>query len=384
MSSYLLYSIAMPETYTDPSTCRLCSNSGAKLCSKCKAVSYCRVECQKKDWTRHKRNCVPVVVKDLEGEGRGLVATKDLKIGDLIIKESAVIALPEDTDMWEAGGVLVEQVEKLSVEQQKEFYKLTYKQRLLDISDTFLKAAGDDVEKKNKSRMVTKNIKETAIFFNNDIATEDGYKCLFPNLALTNHSCSPNSSWSGTRQHPRQLELRAIKDIEEGEEVFVNYIVVEGRFSDKESRQKRLKDGWEFDCQCNECQGCIEENIKQSVREMQEEMVAECDSSLDKIDWARLAKIQARIIQQVGQLSCAPVLLHREYQSGVHLAHLARDNNMVEDFMEEWKVMVDKINITRALADYNSVLNKLEEWKQNLKKKLPPHEKEVKEFLWLM
>ena len=52
--------------------------------------------------------------------------------------------------------------------------------------------------------------------------------------------------------------------------------------------------------------------------------------------------------------------------------------------MGDWKELVDKMNINRALADYNAILKKLEEWKQNLKKKLPPHEKEVKEFLWLM
>ena len=78
--------------------------------------------------------------------------------------------------------------------------------------------------------------------------------------------------------------------------------------------------------------------------------------------------------------------MHQYYytESGVHLAHLARDNNMVEDLIEDWKELVDKININRALVDYNAVLKKLEEWKLNLKKQLPPHEKEVKEFLWLM
>ena len=121
------------------------------------------------------------------------MATKNIKTGDMIIKESAVIALPEDIGMWEAGVEITKQVSKASQEQKKEFYKLTYKQNLLNISASFMKAAGDDKEKQEKAKLVNKNIKETAIFFNNDIATEDGYKCLFPNLALTNHSCATNS-----------------------------------------------------------------------------------------------------------------------------------------------------------------------------------------------
>ncbi len=42
-------------------TCGLTScgivNSEAKLCSRCKRVYYCNVECQKKDWAQHKAGC---------------------------------------------------------------------------------------------------------------------------------------------------------------------------------------------------------------------------------------------------------------------------------------------------------------------------------------
>jgi hypothetical protein len=325
-----------------------------------------------------------VVVREMEGEGRGLVASKDIKLGDLIIKEAAVIALPEDIGMWEAGEDLVKQVAKMNKELQEEFYKLTFKQGLLDISACFVDAAGDDKEKQDKAKMVSKNIKETAIFFNNDIATEDGYKCLFPNLALTNHSCAPNSSWTGNIEAPRQLELRAVRDIKAGEEVTVNYIIVEGRFSDKNARQTRIKDGWEFECKCQLCTNSGEEDLKQQIRELQSEMTSECDQTLDHIDWDRLSQLQLKLIHLVRQLTCAPLLLPREYQSLVHLAQLGRDRQVVEWAMEEWKELVDKLNVKRALSEYNSVVKKLEEWKQNLKKKLPPHEKEIKEFLWLL
>merc|ERR1712129_125388 len=138
---------SMPEPHGDLEKCSLCSNAGAKLCSRCCSISYCGPECQKKDWGRHKGKCSPVVVREVEGEGRGLVAAKNIKTGDLIIKESAVIALPEDIGMWEAGAEITKQVLKANQEQKKEFYKLTYKQNLLNISESFKKAAGNDKEK---------------------------------------------------------------------------------------------------------------------------------------------------------------------------------------------------------------------------------------------
>ena len=43
-------------------SCRTCGISGGpvKICSLCKSVSYCSVECQKRDWVRggHKSECI--------------------------------------------------------------------------------------------------------------------------------------------------------------------------------------------------------------------------------------------------------------------------------------------------------------------------------------
>merc|ERR1712083_462683 len=118
---------------------------------------------------------------------------------------------------------------------------------MLEVAHNFTTAAGDDPERLTAASAVSEHIQETAIFFNNDISTEDGAKCLFLQLALTNHSCAPNSGWTAKPEVPRQLELRAAMDIDKGQEITVNYIIEEGRYASREKRQDRLKEGWGFE-----------------------------------------------------------------------------------------------------------------------------------------
>ena len=95
-------STKMPEIFRDLLTCIVCGKGGGsiKSCAKCFSVSYCGKECQVKDWTRHKRFCVPVMIKDFGEKGRGLVASRDFKIGDLIMTDKAVVSMPEPAHMF--------------------------------------------------------------------------------------------------------------------------------------------------------------------------------------------------------------------------------------------------------------------------------------------
>ena len=80
----------MPETLTNRNRCHKCDKTGKRKkdklskCGKCQAITYCSRECQVEDWSRHKDNCVPVMVTEIPGKGRGLVAAKDLKQGELL------------------------------------------------------------------------------------------------------------------------------------------------------------------------------------------------------------------------------------------------------------------------------------------------------------
>ena len=90
----------MPEFYleplTDRHTCFKCEKTVKKKllkCDGCHAITYCGVECQRADWDRHSWNCVPVMVTEFPGKGRGLVAANDIEKGDLIFKDKPAITL---------------------------------------------------------------------------------------------------------------------------------------------------------------------------------------------------------------------------------------------------------------------------------------------------
>ena len=96
----------MPEFYAEPmkdrKCCSVCKKTakekGKKVlltCVKCHAITYCGVECQREDWERHEWNCVPVMVTEIPGKGRGLVAATDIEKGELIFQDKpAIIVWP--------------------------------------------------------------------------------------------------------------------------------------------------------------------------------------------------------------------------------------------------------------------------------------------------
>ena len=126
----------MPEYYIQPVTnrqeCFQCHKTVTgkrkfSKCSRCHAITYCGKECQVADWKRHSWNCVPVMVTEYEGKGRGLVAAKDVKMGELLFIDKLAIQMPLDKfGLPDSGAVdsLMKQIKKLPSEARKLFYQM--------------------------------------------------------------------------------------------------------------------------------------------------------------------------------------------------------------------------------------------------------------------
>ena len=370
--------------------CRGCGKAAKQLrqCSKCHTVRYCSTACQTGDWARHRSHCVPVVAGEVAGRGRGLLATRPLPPGTLLTRDTAALVLPPHTDLWEAGSRIAAQLARLPSPVTSQFYRLTPKQELLSLCDGFRAAAGSDPARLQLAERVEQTSRETAIFFNNDIESEDGSQCLHLSLALCNHSCAPNSVWVRTSSSARQLELRAVRDIGRGEEVTVSYTLVEQRWSPRHTRQQRLRQGWEFDCCCQLCNNTGQAELLEGelveVRELQKRMQDLASQEVDRVDWAGLADLQLQLVERVAGLPHGPALLHREYTSLCRLAQLARQADVLERARRDWAELLDRLGLHQAAAQWRQEGDRLQQWQANLHRGLQPHAKEVQQFLWLM
>ncbi|XP_023349080.1 uncharacterized protein LOC111717857 [Eurytemora carolleeae] len=76
-------------------SCQVCSTVAESSCTGCFAVFYCSQEHQKMDWSKHKVNCSkPYTVIQDSVAGRVMVASRNLEIGDIILKEKAALVGP--------------------------------------------------------------------------------------------------------------------------------------------------------------------------------------------------------------------------------------------------------------------------------------------------
>ncbi|KAK7084473.1 hypothetical protein SK128_012411 [Halocaridina rubra] len=75
--------------------CEICKKAAKQFCSSCRAVFYCSRECQKEDWKTHKIKCKLFVVQNHPIYGRHMVATRDIRAGEIILKEAPLIVGPK-------------------------------------------------------------------------------------------------------------------------------------------------------------------------------------------------------------------------------------------------------------------------------------------------
>ncbi|TKS69967.1 N-lysine methyltransferase SMYD2-A [Collichthys lucidus] len=85
---------------------------------------------------------------------------------------------------------------------------------------------------------------------------------VFPDVALMNHSCSPNVivTYKGT-----VAEVRAVQEINPGDEIFNSYIDL---LYPTEDRKERLLDSYFFTCQCTECTSKSKDKEKMEIRKL--------------------------------------------------------------------------------------------------------------------
>jgi len=321
----------MPEIQRPKYICIICSKTRARFeCGRCHSVDYCSKECQKKDWKRHKKLCAPVVFKEIDHRGRGLVATKDIKMGDHIFDEELLFGMAvghRTLDKTYVEGSILSQILDHHPSSEGEKEALTFWMHLvrdypkLRILDTFI----DD------SNEILFDIK------------------FFPSIFRFGHKCSPNAAinkvpWRRINGDGDLREIRAIKDIKKGEEVTINYLFtfpqckVRYYYLRKEARKEELVK-WDVECDCNCCVLDEEEEIIQELIDI------DCKKGISFISssspYRKVANLQYDLVTKLQNSYLAPFLLPLECARLVAYSYFANDQNLMTTGFAIWENMME-------------------------------------------
>uniref|UniRef100_A0A3B3X681 [histone H3]-lysine(4) N-trimethyltransferase n=1 Tax=Poecilia mexicana TaxID=48701 RepID=A0A3B3X681_9TELE len=210
-------------------------------CGKCKQAYYCNVDCQRGDWPMHKLECVAMCAY-----GENWCPSETVRLVARIIMKQRVT-----TDRTPSERLLLlkefeAHLDKMDSEKeelnQADIAALHhfYSKHISDLPDD--QALTELFAQVKSENILIRNIKM--------------------NVALMNHSCSPNVivTYKGT-----VAEVRAVQEINPGEEIFDSYIDL---LYPTEDRRERLLDSYFFMCQCTECTSRSKDKAKMEIRKL--------------------------------------------------------------------------------------------------------------------
>ena len=304
--------------------CKVSPQEPLKRCV-CGKVSYCSKECQAKDWKIHKPSCPPYTIREVPGKGRGLFATRKIKEGQIILEEYPFISLrngdivsfnefkmnhyPNIDESTKAKILEIrDPAENLKMMDPETVEKLVREDPVIK---SWREAKSDEISK--IYRIVSANSHrfcEDPNLYSN--ITEIG---LYNYIALINHGCVANASWTWVMGDFKRHQVRALMTIEKDQEILTSYWNTAGfLYSSRESRQQLLLEICGFLCSCSECSlegegEAQEENeriraeIRETAGEMKQLMRCEGSASVPRRDVKKAMKLAQKKTKLVQKLN---------------------------------------------------------------------------------
>ncbi|KAJ2985655.1 hypothetical protein NUW58_g5417 [Xylaria curta] len=215
-----------------------------KSCTGCQRVGYCSKACQAKAWKReHKYECKIIGVKDrpdLPPGVRGAIKILGCLKAD---PDSEIVRVHKILNLWPAGDP--KGLDEVSTRDKKKFddFQLLGHAAWHYCGNPKI----DGLDPQSISIGLLSNIMNNAFNLSSPLDSVNLGIGFDPLICSANHSCDPNASLAFNQ--PRQ-EIRALKTIKAGEEIFIQYVEATDPFN---VRQVELKDTYLFTCQCSKC-----------------------------------------------------------------------------------------------------------------------------------
>ena len=176
--------------------------------------------------------------------GRGLVATKDISRGEIILKDRAVVTA-SDHDC--SATKIQRQVDQLSKADRDDYYKLAgIEKSMTKSSSIFFTCAIDNGKGTPLGELPEDPTDEDLDNLGNPS------RSIYLGLSLLNHSCFANCALVSTTDTDT-LELITVVDVKKGEELTVNYLGSAFLTDTTIERRRMLRIKWGFLCNCFLC-----------------------------------------------------------------------------------------------------------------------------------
>ncbi|KAK6836832.1 hypothetical protein PG987_007327 [Apiospora arundinis] len=194
-------------------------------------------------------------------KGYGVVATRDIKNGEFILRDIATITVDdEDTFSEKAQEAINEQYENLSNADQDKFDKLHF--YTADKNRAYIEQRSAAVSSEEERQEFLTRYERVMTFATNcfDVTASKTEAGLFLQGSRFNHSCLPSAEYNVFRSRgrlpegaplpPVRWECYAVRDIAQGEEITLGYNF---RLLSREGRRRALENCWGFPCGCEVC-----------------------------------------------------------------------------------------------------------------------------------
>jgi len=240
--------------------CSNCSKASESLLKCiCGLKTYCDRKCQKNDWKTHKKECPPFVIKSIGEKGKGLIATRNIRRGTLVLEEIPTLGLKE-VDV----GKIADEFHKLPRTKQDE---------ILNVLDP----ENDDAVIKRLNRILETKATTAGVESLLPGMTEPttyNMKLIYLTICFVNHSCNPNCfqrAQFGTYRN----SLVTIVDVRKGDELTRNYVAGMEDCNPGnvgltyEMRQLKIDRMFGFKCSCSECLiGCEHDSLRKQYHDL--------------------------------------------------------------------------------------------------------------------
>ncbi|CAJ1048916.1 histone-lysine N-methyltransferase SMYD3 [Xyrichtys novacula] len=262
-------------------------------CSQCKMARYCNTTCQKQAWSGHKTECKCL---------RSLLPRAPTDSVRLAARIIFALLNPSHSrsgelyplDEHESHLDSMSEHKRQGLSQLASMLELYLQQEVPHLAQDMTSALPPSCQETlSLIAKVTCNC-----FTISDGELQEIGVGLYPSLSLLNHDCRPNCVmvFEGTN-----LQLRAVQDINAGEELTISYIET---LVLTDERRKQLEEQYHFICHCQRCDSKDKDSLMLSGDESAWQRLKEALPGLEKLkaesNWEALLESCNHLLSAVG------------------------------------------------------------------------------------